>query len=245
MLSCSHPRLRWIGSYLSLGKGENSDESGIKNGGQPMSIGTRKPESPIRFSAFAVTVFVLAGCTSLNVSQNKTPPPKFDSSKIIADYDETDPFGQVSIPVEVEDNGEIFVNAVINESVPVRFQIELGEESVTLSPAVLNRLSGQVFPLDSRIRPCWTHSEKEIADGLIETTTECLLDQLTVGPLMFENVRAGHVTGNDLNVLGTAFLAELGDFRLDIPNGLLVARLSDTYRLVPRAAFFETRDLGT
>ena len=244
MLSCSHPGSRLIRNYLStgIGKGKTFDESRIKNGGQPMSMSAGKQESSMRLIALIVSVGALAGCTSLNPSQTKAPLTKFDSSKVIADYDETDPFGQVSIPVEVADDGEIFVKAVINESVSVRFQIEVGAKSVTLSPAVLDRLSGQVFPSDSRIRPCWTHSEKKIADGLIETTTQCLLDQLSVGPLVFENVRAGHVTGDDLNVLGTAFLAELGDFKLDIPNGLLIARVSDTYRLVPRASFFETRD---
>ena len=207
-----------------------------------MRISTGRQMSLKRLIVLAFVAFALAGCASLNPSQTNTPPPKFESSKVIVDYDETDPFGQVSIPVEINDNGEIFVKAVINESVSVRFQIEVGAKSVTLSPAVLTRLSGQDFPSNSSIKPCWTHSEKKIADDLVETTTQCLLDQLTVGPLVFENVRAGHVTGNDLNILGTGFLAELGDFRLDIPNGLLVARLSDTYRLIPRASFFETQD---
>ena len=207
----------------------------------------------MRWLVSALLIGALAGCTSAGkvqpvANQQAAVNGSYKApQKITFDYDEVDPHGQVSIPVEVSDNGDIHLYAIISDSTRVRFRLDTGATTVTLSQKTRSRLTQADGASAAAIYSCRPESTANMLFSLPEPdetveSKECLLDQLQIGPIKFSKVRSRYIVGGESDLLGMSFLAELGEFTIDIPNSVLIARPSDTYRLIPRASFFPTED---
>ena len=187
----------------------------------------------------------LAGCASLGHDQaainqqtslglTAKAPQEF-----FIDYDEKDSHGQISIDVEINEQGDIFLYGVINDKVKVKFHLDTGATMVSLSQKTIDRMwkAGAITETEyysSR------RGQASIASGASVETEQFLLDQLQIGAIKFPKVQASHIIGEGSDLLGMSFLRVLGEFTIDMQNQMLIAKPSDTYRPIPRASFFPT-----
>lgn len=176
---------------------------------------------------------------TVSTSLYQQPPQKF-----FVDPDYVDFRGAVTIPIEVDELGNIHINAVINRTLQVRFTLDTGATFVTLSNKTWTELKsrgGETMTEFFSARP----SSAEIATGEVIETTNFLLDLLEIGEgrIQFFKVLASRTDNAEgSNLLGMSFLKELGEFTIDVNNGVLIARPSDTHRLTPRGEYFAATD---
>jgi len=165
------------------------------------------------------------------------------------DIDARGLLGKVTIPIGVDDSGNMFIRAKINGVLPVIFHLDTGATYVTISKETWEELlskGGQTETEYFSSRP----SQTQIASGEVIETTEFLIDSLELGgdhehygAIRFHKIKASR--NNDskgVNLLGMSFLKELGEFTIDVENQELIARPSDNHRLWPRGEFFVAKD---
>ena len=176
------------------------------------------------------------------VSQYQRPPMEF-----FVDRDDVDArgfLGKVTIPIEITDSGDIYIDVRINGILPVRFHLDTGATSILISKKTWEELlskGGQTETEFFSARP----SQSQIASGEVIETTHFLLDSLEVGggKIKLFKVRAARMDNEEgANLLGMSFLKELGEFTIDVEKKELIARPSDNHRLWPRGEFFVAND---
>jgi hypothetical protein len=198
----------------------------------------------------AILVPFLSGCVP-NHSQIKQSSETISTSlyqrqpqKFFVDPDRVDFRGAVTIPIEIDELGNIHIDAVINRTLQVRFTLDTGATFVTISNKTWKELKskgGETMTEFFSARP----SSAEIATGEVIETTNFLLDLLEVGEgrIQFFKVLASRTDDAEgSNLLGMSFLKELGEFTIDVNNAVLIARPTDTHRLVPRGEYFAATD---
>ena len=152
--------------------------------------------------------------------------------------------GKVTIDIDVDELGNIYIDAEINGVLPVRFRLDTGATFVSISKKTWEDLlskGGQTETEFFSARP----SQATIATGEVIETTDFLLDSLEVGggKIKFYKVLASRDDEEEgANLLGMSFLKELGEFTIDVENAELIARPSDNHRLWPRGEFFVAKD---
>jgi predicted aspartyl protease len=200
----------------------------------------------MRFISMAL-VLGLVGCAQVDKqyisanSQTSLGVQNRAFQKVQVDYDQVDSYGIVEIPIILKRDKDPYIIGWVNGSVPVEFRLDTGADTVTLSRSTIEKLyqTGDLGITGIKQIPF------KIASGEVVIGEEYILDLLEIGPIRLPNVRAASLLaegsdGSDL--LGMSFLGDLGEFTIDIAAKKLRVRPSDTYRAVPRAAFFPTAD---
>ena len=191
----------------------------------------------------------LTGCTTVD-SQYMSNTPRASLGvtdqlfqKVLVDYDHIDSFGIVEIPIYLTKDNYPYIEGVVNGKVKVLFTLDTGATTVTLSQATIERIFDASSSGDAGISAVESASS-QVATGDNVPVVGYVLDTLDIGPITLPNVKAGTILteGGGADLLGMSFLGELGEFTVDIKNRKLRVRPSDTYRAVPRAAFFPTMD---
>jgi len=163
--------------------------------------------------------------------------------KVRVDYDEVDSYGTVEIPIYLTKDNYPYIRGWVNNKVEVDFTLDTGATTVVLSHETIKKIQAASPTGDLGISAI-EDTSFSIASGESVSAVTYVLDIVEIGPIRLRNVRAGSVVtgagGKDL--LGMSFLGELGEFTIDIAAKKLRVRPSDTYRAVPRAAFFPTAD---
>jgi clan AA aspartic protease (TIGR02281 family) len=244
------------GTPVSLGKHVVSSPQNPSIS-QPISMVSdpNEPPSPPKESHLMRTISVLlliglAGCTTVDTQyMSNAPRTSLGATdqvfqKVIVDYDHVDSYGIVEIPIDLTpDNDKPFIWGVVNDKVRVRFVLDTGASTVTLSQETIKRIIDASRKGDEGISSV-ERSSATVASGDSVPLAEFFLDTLEIGQITLENVKAGTILteGGGADLLGMSFLGELGEFTIDIAGRKLRVRPSDTYRAVPRAAFFPTAD---
>lgn len=163
--------------------------------------------------------------------------------KVEVDYDHVDRYGVVEIPIYLTENNYPYILGRVNGKVEVVFVLDTGAVDVALSLETIKRIQASSPTGDLGISAVEDQSYS-VASGESVPGKTYVLDLLEIGPIRLPNVRAGTTLteADSPNLLGMSFLGELGEFTIDIAAKKLRVRPSDTYRAVPRAAFFPTAD---
>ena len=191
----------------------------------------------------------LAGCTSVDTQyMSNAPRTSLGATdqifqKVIVDYDHVDSYGIVEIPINLTEDNYPSIIGIVNDKVRVEFVLDTGAVTVTLSQETLKRIIDASRKGDEGISSV-ERSSATVASGDSVPTAEFFLDTLDIGAIRLPNVKAGTILteGGGSDLLGMSFLGQLGEFTIDIEGRKLRVRPSDTYRAVPRAAFFPTAD---
>jgi len=183
----------------------------------------------------------------VGTSQYQRPPMDW-----LVDPDDVDARGlqgKVTIPIGIDDSGNMFIRATINGVLPVVFHLDTGATFVSISKQTWEELlskGGQTETEYFSSRP----SRATIASGEVIETIDFLIDSLELGghderygAIRFHKIKASRTSdGEGSNLLGMSFLKELGEFTIDVENQELTARPSDNHRLWPRGEFFVAKD---
>ncbi|MHC8733802.1 retropepsin-like aspartic protease family protein [Arenicellales bacterium IMCC56312] len=198
----------------------------------------------------AIMAVFLSGCapdgSQINQSSETITTSLYQQQpqKFFVDPDYVDFRGAVTIPIEVDELGNIHINAVINRTLQVRFTLDTGATFVSISNKTWTELKskgGETITEFFSARP----SSAQVATGEVIETTNFLLDLLEIGEgrIQFFKVLASRTDDAEgSNLLGMSFLKELGEFTIDVNNGVLIARPSDVHRLMPRGEYFAATD---
>jgi clan AA aspartic protease (TIGR02281 family) len=163
--------------------------------------------------------------------------------KVEVDYDQVDSYGVVEIPIYLREDNYPYILGWVNDKVKVTFILDTGASDVALSLETIERIKNASPTGDLGISAI-EDTSVGIASGESVSGVRYVLDVLEIGPIRLRNVNAGSILSEDggSDLLGMSFLGELGEFTIDIAAKKLRVRPSDTYRAVPRAAFFPTAD---
>ena len=191
----------------------------------------------------------IAGCTTVDTQyMSSTPRTSLGATdqvfqKVIVDYDHVDSYGIVEIPIQLTEDNYPYIWGWVNGKVKVKFVLDTGATDVGLSHKTIKRIQNASPTGDLGISAVEDQSYGT-ASGEIVYGKTYVLDLLEIGPIRLPNVRAGTVIGESggSDLLGMSFLGQLGEFTIDIEGRKLRVHPSDTYRAVPRAAFFPTAD---
>ena len=183
----------------------------------------------------------------VGTSQYQRPPMDW-----LVDPDDVDARGlqgKVTIPIGIDDSGNMFIRATINGVLPVIFHLDTGATFVSISKQTWEELLSKGGHTETEYfssRP----SQATIASGEVIETIDFLIDSLELGghderygAIRFHKIKASRTSdGEGSNLLGMSFLKELGEFTIDVENKELIARPSDNHRLWPRGEFFVAKD---
>jgi predicted aspartyl protease len=210
----------------------------------------------------AILIVVVSGCvpssSQINPSNSQfaqsSESESYSSSQyqrpvmdFIVDRDDADArgfLGKVTIPIGIDDSGNIFIKAKINGILPVTFHLDTGATFVTISKKTWEELLSKGGQTETEYFSS-RQSQATIATGEVIETTDFLLDLLEVGggAIKFHKVLASRTDDAEgSNLLGMSFLKELGEFTIDIENKELIARPSDNHRRWPRGEWFVAND---
>ena len=243
------------GTPVSLGKHVVSSPQNPSTS-QPISMVSdpNEPPSPPKEFHLMRTISVLllmglAGCTSVDTQYMSNAPRTSLSAtdqvfqKVIVDYDHVDSYGIVEIEIYLTEDNYPYIWGWVNGKVKVLFVLDTGASAVSLSQETIKRIQDASSTVDEGFSSV-KRSSSTIASGETVPRLAFTLDTLEIGPIRLDNVRAGTILAGSggSNLLGMSFLGELGEFTIDIAGRKLRVRPSDTYRAVPRAAFFPTAD---
>ena len=183
----------------------------------------------------------------VGASQYQRPPMDW-----FVDRDDVDARGlqgKVTIPLDVDDYGNMSIRVKLNGVLSVRFRLDTGATFVSISKKTWEELlakGGQTETEYFSSRP----SQATVASGEIVETIDFLIDSLELGghderygAIRFHKIMASRQTVSEgIDLLGMSFLKELGEFTIDVENQELIARPSDNHRLWPRGEFFVAKD---